>query len=74
MADKATDLTINERRAMKGYEPIEGGDVLLVNSSQISLNMATEPLPPLMDVQPELTAGDMKALAYGLDMEQKNGK
>lgn len=28
MADASTDLTINERRAMKGYEPIPGGDVL----------------------------------------------
>lgn len=28
MADKSTDLTVNERRALKGYEPIEGGDVL----------------------------------------------
>jgi len=74
MADRATDLTINERRAMKGYEPIEGGDVLLVNSSQISLSMATEPLPPMMDVTPQLTADDMKALAYGLDMENKNGE
>jgi HK97 family phage portal protein len=74
MADRATDLTINERRAMKGYEPIEGGDALLVNSSQISLSMATEPLPPMMDVTPQLTADDMKALAYGLDMEKKNGK
>lgn len=29
MADKSTDLTINERRELKGYEPLaEGGDVL----------------------------------------------
>jgi HK97 family phage portal protein len=28
MANKSTDLTINERRAMKGYEPIAGGDVI----------------------------------------------
>lgn len=28
MADKSTDLTINERRELKGYEPIPGGDVL----------------------------------------------
>ncbi len=56
MADASKDLTINERRAMKGYEPIEGGDVLLVPSTEISLGMATEPL-----------ATDLKALAYGLE-------
>ena len=42
MADKATDLTINERRDMKGYEPIQGGDVLLVASSGIPLAMASD--------------------------------
>lgn len=56
MADASPDLTINERRAMKGYEPIDGGDVLLVPSSQISLGMATEPLD-----------ADLKALAYGTE-------
>jgi len=72
MADKATDLTINERRELKGYKPIEGGDALLVNASQISLSMATEPLPapepvpPVVpDVPPELTADDVKAWVYG---------
>jgi len=70
MADKATDLTINERRELKGYKPIAGGDALLVNSSQISLDMATEPLPepvpPVVpDVPPELTADDVKAWVYG---------
>jgi len=57
MADASQDLTINERRAMKGYEPIAGGDVLLVPSSQISLGMATEPLE-----------ADLKALAYGMEL------
>jgi phage portal protein BeeE len=61
MADKATDLTLNERRAMKGYEPIKGGDSILVNSSQISLDMATQPMDPLPDLPPE----DIKALIYG---------
>jgi hypothetical protein len=37
MADKATDLTINERRALKGYEPIEGGDQILIGMGQIGL-------------------------------------
>lgn len=68
MADRATDLTINERRELKGYKPIEGGDVLLVNSSQISLGMATEPPPepePVQPVPPELTPEDVKAWVYG---------
>lgn len=46
MADRATDLTINERRAMKGYEPIPGGDVLLVNSGLVGIESAADPLAP----------------------------
>ena len=72
MADKATDLTINERRAMKGYEPTPGGDVILVNSSQIPLEMAIEPpppppvaAPPAEPIPPDLTADDVKAWVYG---------
>lgn len=61
MADKATDMTINERRAIKGLEPIEGGDTILVQSSQISLGMATASLSPA----PELSPDDVKALVYG---------
>ena len=60
MADRAQDLTINERRAMKGYEPIAGGDVLLVPSSQISLSMATEPM-----TDTATPTADMKAWVYG---------
>lgn len=55
MADRSTDLTINERRALKGYEPIEGGDVVLVNATQVPINMPTA----------DLTPQDIKALAYG---------
>jgi len=64
MADKSHDLTINERRAMKGYEPINGGDVLLVPSSLISLEQALEPPEPQPD--PLIDPADAKALAYGL--------
>ncbi len=60
MADASNDLTINERRALKGYGPIEGGDVLFVSSTEIPLSMASEPLP-----EPTLTPEDIKALAYG---------
>lgn len=48
MADNSTDLTINERRELKGFEPIEGGDVLLVGMGQISLGDATA----LLDTAP----------------------
>jgi hypothetical protein len=58
MADQSQDLTINERRAMKGYEPVAGGDVvpLLMKSPA-----------PVSSIPPDLTAEDIKALAYGLD-------
>jgi hypothetical protein len=59
MADASTDLTINERRAMKGYEPIPGGDTILINASQIPLTAAALP--------GDLTAADIKAFAYGID-------
>lgn len=59
MADQSQDLTINERRALKGYGPIEGGDVLFVSSAEIPLSMATEPAPE--PLSPDL----VKALAYG---------
>jgi HK97 family phage portal protein len=62
MADKATDLTLNERRAMKGYEPIAGGDEILVASSQISLGMAVNP----PELPQDLTAADVKAFVYGV--------
>jgi len=70
MADQSTDLTINEKRAIKGYEEIDGGNTVLVQSSLIPLSMASEPisLPPEQDSEepPEdMTAEDMKAIAYG---------
>ena len=63
MADQSQDLTINERRALKGYGPIDGGDVLFVSSTMIPLSMASEPiLPPEPSaVSPEL----IKAMVYG---------
>lgn len=59
MADKSQDLTINERRELKGFEPIDGGDVVLVGINQIGLGENVEP----NDAMPE---DDLKALAYGL--------
>lgn len=63
MADKSPDLTINERRAMKGYDPIPGGDTLLVPASDLPLDMVTDPAPaPATD--PASNAAAAKA-AYG---------
>jgi HK97 family phage portal protein len=61
MANASTDLTINERRALKGYGPIEGGDVLFVSSSEIPLSMAGEMPEPIADMDAET----VKRLAYG---------
>jgi HK97 family phage portal protein len=59
MANTSTDLTINERRAMKGYEPIVGGDVLLVSPMNVPLgDMGSS-------TDAELTADQVKALVYG---------
>lgn len=59
MADASLDLTINERRAMKGYEPIEGGDVLYVSMGQIPLTDLSLPIEP----DPEAA----RRIAYGGD-------
>jgi HK97 family phage portal protein len=61
MANASLDLTINERRALKGYGPIKGGDELYVSSSEIPLSMAGEPPEPVAG----LDAETVKALAYG---------
>ncbi len=61
MADKATDLTINERRALKGYEAIKGGDVLLVSSAQIDLNEAIAPPEPPLALPNDMA----KRIGYG---------
>jgi HK97 family phage portal protein len=57
MADASLDLTINERRAMKGYEPIAGGDVLYVSMGQIPLTDLSMPI----ESDPEAAAAE----AYG---------
>lgn len=58
MADASQDLTINERRAIKGYGPIDGGDTLFVSSAEIPLGMAG-------DTSVDMTVEEMKAVAYG---------
>lgn len=61
MADSSVDLTINERRALKGYGPVPGGDTILVSSAQIPLSMAGDIPEPVAN----LDAETVKALAYG---------
>ncbi len=65
MAEASTDLTINEKRAMKGFEPIEGGDVLMVPSSVIPLSMAIEPPEPAQDPNATIDPATLKAITYG---------
>ena len=65
MADKATDLTINERRELKGFEAIEGGNVLLVGLGMM----------PLADASTGLGIGendiDAKAAAHIMGYDVK---
>ena len=53
MADQSQDLTINERRALKGYGPTNGGDTLFVSSTSVPLSIA--------DVGDGSSEGDMMA-------------
>jgi len=62
MADKSTDLTVNERRELKGFEPVTGGDVVLINSGQVPLGY-TAAAHGGDDLFDDIDA--MKALAYG---------
>ena len=43
MADQANDLTINERRKIKGYDQVEGGDTVYIPSNLIPLSFDTSP-------------------------------
>ena len=45
--DGLTSLKVDEKRAAMGYESAEGGDVILVDSSKIPLDMAGADIPPL---------------------------
>jgi HK97 family phage portal protein len=45
MANKSNDLTINERRKIKGYPPVEGGDTVFVGSGQVPISFADDGLP-----------------------------
>lgn len=44
--DTLQSISTNEKRLAMGYEAVDGGDVLLVNSSLIPLDMAGADIPP----------------------------
>jgi len=39
MADESDELTVNEKRELKGYDSVEGGDIILVPAQMIPLEM-----------------------------------
>ena len=45
--DGLTSLKVDEKRASMGYAAAEGGDVILVDSNKIPLDMAGADIPPL---------------------------
>ena len=45
--DGLTSLKVDEKRAAMGYQSTEGGDVILVESNKIPLDMAGADIPPL---------------------------
>lgn len=63
MADNSDDLTINERRELKGYEPIDGGDVIMVSALQA----------PLGDTGDDFSGIDEKSLARIAGYDNKAG-
>ena len=46
--DALASLKVDEKRAAMGYQSTEGGDVILVDSNKIPLDMAGADIPPLM--------------------------
>ena len=66
MADASNDLTINERRELKGYGPIAGGDTVLVSATQIPLGLATDSGDGF-EALSALSAAELKSIAYGDD-------
>lgn len=64
MADKSTDLTINERRKLKGFEPIAGGDEVFISSTSLPLSFAGID-QPLTDNSSNIDSATMKRIAYG---------
>ena len=45
--DKLQSISTNEKRAAMGYESVDGGDEILVNSGLVPLDMAGADIPPI---------------------------
>ena len=67
MADSSQDLTINERREIKGYGPVVGGDTVLVSATQIPLGFAID---DELDTLAKMPYEELKALAYGISIDE----
>jgi len=65
MADRSQDLTINERREIKGYEAISGGDEVLVPANLLPLGEPLDVPSGPDEIDSALGPGDLKAIAYG---------
>ncbi|MGE3404353.1 MAG: phage portal protein [Vicinamibacterales bacterium] len=69
--DASSELTLNEKREAKGYEAINGGDVILVSSGDVPLDMVGELVeaqlnPPEPAIEGEVVDGKKpKALPKG---------
>jgi HK97 family phage portal protein len=66
MADASTDLTVNERRELKGFQPIKGGEKLPGAAPPMP---ALPPIPGAPEESPPEdgpTPEQLKAIAYGL--------
>lgn len=62
MADKSTDLTINERRQLKGYEKVDNGDIIYIDANKIPLSFDN----PSDEGEPDdIDAAEKGRAAYG---------
>lgn len=64
MADNSQDLTINERRELKGFEPIDGGNEVFVSSTAIPIGLAGSNIG-IQDGTENMDSNTLKYIAYG---------
>ncbi len=63
MANEAPDLTVNEKRELRGYGRLPDGDAVLVPMGQVPLSEIVNPPDPPGDVDPALAFGE-KAMEW----------
>ena len=56
MVDSSTDLTVNERRELKGFGPVDGGDALLVPLGLMPISEASQPITAQDEMDNKLLA------------------